>query len=232
MNNSNLILKYGRISSFSIGSLFVIYTVLFITIMAAYQIPKFIDVPTLAFSMDQTWFTLYTICQVLMFVCSLLFVVVFSALHEKAQPEKKFYSRLSLGFATMLSLVSSIFYFTQLTQIPKSIERGSIIGLENFVQLNPASFSTSFNLLAWTLFLGLASFFAIPLFSASGTDRKIRLLFMINGILCLLGAIGYAFGIMFLNVLYFNGMGLCVLLLGFYLAQHFRNESARVREFD
>lgn len=222
MENLNIIYKYGRFSSLAIGTLFVLYTVLFVGIMAAYPIPKFVDVPTLALGMDQTWYTLYTICQALMLLASPLFFVVFSALHEKAQPQKKFYARLALGFGTMFSVLSTTFYFTQLTQIPKSIERGAMIGLENFVQLNPSGFSTSFNLLAWTLFLGLASLFASCLFGEGKTDKRIRNLFIANGVLCLLGAIGYGFGIMALNILFFNGMGLCVMLLAFYLAKHFK----------
>ncbi|MFD1706444.1 hypothetical protein ACFSCZ_06705 [Siminovitchia sediminis] len=97
---------------------------------------------------------------------------------------------------------SSMNYFVQFTAVRLSIGNGQLEGLEQFVQWNPTSAFYSINLLGWTLFLGLASFFMSPVFMKEKRGNLIQRLFILNGITCGLGTFSVVFEIMIYLAVY------------------------------
>ncbi len=76
-----------------------------------------------------------------------------------------------------------------------AINENHFSGLEHFIQSNPTSFLSSVNMLGWTLFLGLSTFFLYAgLFKQSGI-KGIRLGLLVNAVSCLFGGTGYLFQI-------------------------------------
>lgn len=69
-------------------------------------------------------------------------------------------------------------------------------------QWNPTSALYSINLLGWTLFLGLSSFFLSNIFSNEKRGKVIRWLFILNGIICVLGTLAVIFEIMIYLAVY------------------------------
>jgi FtsH-binding integral membrane protein len=80
--------------------------------------------------------------------------------------------------------------------------------------LNPVSAIAAVNLLGWTLFFGLSSLFIYPVFGNSSLEKVLKYSFLANGIFCIIGAIGYILNIPVLQLLFFNGMGIAVIIIG------------------
>ena len=79
------------------------------------------------------------------------------------------------------------------------------------------------NMLGWTMFFGLSSLFLAPAFSGNRLASVIRWVFVINGVMCLLGGIGYALEITALVFFTINlGMGGAVILLTIALCVYFK----------
>ena len=146
-----------------------------------------------------------------------------------APPEKKATTRLSLSFGLLFAVLVGGFYFVQLSTVRLSVAKDQFAGLEQIVQANPYGALSAFNMLGWTLFFGLSSLFAAPVFSGSRLANTIRWLFVINGIMCLLGGIGYALEITTLVFFTINfGMGGAVMVLTIALCVYFRRVEKQV----
>jgi hypothetical protein len=75
----------------------------------------------------------------------------------------------------------------------------------------------------WSLFLGLSSLLAAPLFGGQRLEKLIRAFFIINGVCCLLGGIGYVFDLTTLVFLTIDlGMGGSVMAITAALCVFFR----------
>jgi hypothetical protein len=121
------------------------------------------------------------------------------------------------------------FYFVQLSAVRLSVLKEQWDGLEQIVQANPYSALSALNMLGWTLFFGLSSLFVAPAFSGGKLARLIRWLFVINGIMCLLGGIGYALEITTLVFFTINfGMGGAVTILTIALCFWFKRVEKQV----
>jgi hypothetical protein len=129
---------------------------------------------------------------------------------------------LALSFGIMFALLTSMFYFVQLSTVRQSLLHGQPEGLEWFVQANPASVLLAINMLGWTLFLGLASLFISPVFTGGRLEAVIRYAFLVNGIVCLLGGISFVLNIPVLIFLFITfGMGGAVLVGTIALSLYF-----------
>jgi hypothetical protein len=133
-----------------------------------------------------------------------LFMILINSYYDYAPDNKKVLVRLSLLFAAAFAILSSLHYFVQLSSVRINIEQGNTVGLENFVQANPNSIMTAIDMLGWTLFLGLSSLFIFTVFEGDRLKRIIRYGFLVNGISCLLGGVGYMFKIDVLTFLCMN----------------------------
>ena len=120
-----------------------------------------------------------------------LVVILFASLTELVRDERKLLGRIGLSFAVIFAALTGINYFVQLTTVRLAIQKDVIEGLEQIVQANPISAIAAINVLGWSLFFGLASLFAAPLFGGRGLARFIAICFWFNGAMCLLGGLGY-----------------------------------------
>ncbi len=168
----------------------------------------------------QFWASLARLC---MLVFAPAFVILLAAIHDYSDDEKKVLSRISQSFGILFAAMISIHYFVQLTAVRLSIQQGQLTGMEQIVQANPLSAVSAINMLGFTLFLGLASIFLVPVFSGGRTERVIRYAFLVNGICCLIGFLSYILQINVLLFLTINfGMGGAVTVATITLAILFR----------
>ncbi len=163
------------------------------------------------------------IAQTSMLLFGPAFVIIVSCVHEKASLNLKVLTRIALGFAIVFAALIGIHYFVQVSTVRLNLSKGHFEGLEHFLQGKPDSAISAINMLGWTLFFGLSSLFVAPVFSGEKIQTSIRSLFILNGVCCLLGGIGYTIENATLVFLTINlGMGGCVTILGFLLAIYFR----------
>lgn len=152
-----------------------------------------------------------------------LTVILFACLYELAEGERRLPARIALAFAVIFAALTGINYFVQLTAVRLAITRDATQGLEQIVQANPIAAMAAINVLGWSLFFGLASLFASPLFPGRGLPLFIRICFLVNAAMCLLGGLGYVLdnAALVFGTLNF-GMGGAVLGFAIGLAVYFR----------
>lgn len=163
------------------------------------------------------------LAQLMMLLFGPLFVLLLSAVHDYAPAGQKILSRSSLALGTIFAALASSGYFIQLSIVRHSVAAGTVEGLELLIQANPNAAITAVIMLGFTLFLGLASLLAAPIFSHGRLEKVIRLAFLANGLFCLLGGVGYVLGLTLVVFLTTNlGMGGAVLALTIGLSLRFR----------
>ncbi|VEF49730.1 Uncharacterised protein [Bacillus freudenreichii] len=193
---NQLAFKVGFWSSVLFALTGIGYAIGMVALLVAFPIPEWRGISDTVAGFSSSYINYYSLCQTMAFISAPLFVVMVCCVHEYASPEKKFLTRISVCFALMFAAFSSMNYFVQFTAVRLSILNGQLEGLEQFVQWNPTSAFYSINLLGWTLFLGLASFFIAPVFIKEKRGRLIMRLFILNGIVCVLGTVAAVFEIM------------------------------------
>lgn len=163
------------------------------------------------------------LAQASMLLFAVLYVVLLNCIHELAPAEKKILSRNSLSFGSIFAALSSVHYFLQISAVRFYLNRGEFTGLEQVLQANPHSAVSAINMLGITLFFGLSSLFAAPIFASGRLEKVISLVFWANGFSLLLGFVSYLF--QWLAVLFVTvnlGMGFAVLAAMIGLALWFR----------
>lgn len=149
-----------------------------------------------------------------MIVFSLAYMTLSMALYEFTSTERKILAKIAIVFSIMFVLLSSIHYFVQISSVSFAVNAKNFSGLEHFIQSNPTSFISSINMLGWTLFLGLSTFFFYLGFQNQTGHKGLRLGLLITGISCLLGAIGYLSQIDLVTFVSMNlGIGLGFILI-------------------
>jgi hypothetical protein len=167
--------------------------------------------------------TFKVIAQLSMLLFAPLYVVSVNSLHELAPAEKRVLSRLALIFGALFAVLVAQFYFVQVTAVRWNVDRGTLQGIEQFIQAKPDSALAAANMLGWTLFLGLSSLFVAPVFVGGRLATAVRVLFILNGIFCLLAGIGFVLDIAALVFVTTNlGMGGAVTAATILLAVFFR----------
>ncbi len=122
--------------------------------------------------------------QMLPVIPSLLLAPAFTALmvsiHSYAAEDKKIWSGLGLAFTLIYATMALINYMVQLLPVWRSITNHETDGLAMFVLGNPHSI---FWALAYAyIFMNLAMLFAAQVFVGDTLRKRIRLLFILNGI--------------------------------------------------
>lgn len=160
----------------------------------------------------------------LMMVCfGAAYIVLLNVVYDYAAAEQKILVRISLCFGLLFAILTGAHYFVQITTVRRSLAQSELVGLEQVVQANPYSAFAALNMLGWTVGLGLSSLFIAPVFTGGGLAQVIRIAFLLNGIFCLLGGIGYVLEIATLVFLAINlGMGGAVTVLTIALCFFFR----------
>ena len=83
-------------------------------------------------------------------------------------------------------------YFIQLTAVRLQIASGQYAGLIQIVMSYPISAAAAVNMLGWTVFSGLGSLFISFSLGSEKREKACRWSFFINGVVMLVGCIGYA----------------------------------------
>jgi energy-converting hydrogenase Eha subunit C len=210
---NRLSIKLGLWAAVLIAITFIVYTISFSAILLFFRIPTWTSLPDFIASTSGNWFSPYTFCQFLAFLTPPLFVLLINSVHDKTSDVKKSLTRASLCFSLIFATLSSIHYFVQFTAVRLGMLHGHTDGLEQFIQLNPDSVIVAINMLGWTVFFGLSSLFMVPIFSSGKLGKVIKFSFLVNGIICILGAIGYILEVTILNILFFYIMGAAVMVI-------------------
>ncbi|MBN1927588.1 MAG: hypothetical protein JW798_17270 [Prolixibacteraceae bacterium] len=141
-------------------------------------------------------------------VFSLSYMVLVFAFYESVVPERRILAKIALAFSIMFALVSSMHYFVQISAVRFALGEGIYSGLEHFLQARPTSVMTAINMLGWTLFLGLSSFFIYLSYRPDKKAKVLKVGLLINAISCLLAGAGYLFQIDLLTFVSINiGVG-------------------------
>ena len=205
---NRLSLQLGKWSAFLSAAVFIAYTVCFVGVLVTAPVFTWTNLPDyVAYVAAHSQF-FKEAAMYLMLIFGPLFVVLLSALHDYARDEQKILTRIALGFGLAFAILVGINYFVQLSTVRQNILHGQLTGLEQFVQANPASAITGMNMLGWTLFLGLASLFAAPIFNGGRLEKTIKWALIVNGICCLLGGVSYIYELSLFVFLFITfGMG-------------------------
>jgi hypothetical protein len=215
--------RMGFWGAIGILFLFLSYTVIFTLIQLAGPSAPWTNLSDYVVSTHSSSQTLKLIAQAGMLLFCPLYLMVINSLYEIAPDLQKSLLRLSLVFAVVFAALTGMHYFVQISAAPQQIASGQTTGLEQWVQANPYSGLAAANMLGWSLFFGLSSLLAAPLFTTGRLERTTRILFFINGAACLLGGVGYVFVILPLVLICSTFlMGGAVTGIGITLSIYFR----------
>ncbi len=122
--------------------------------------------------------------QMLPVIPSLALVPAFTALmvsiHSYVSEDKRIWSRLGLAFTLIYASMAAINYMVQMLPVWRSINNGEADGLAMFVLGNPHSI---FWALAYAyIFMHLAMLLSAPVFAGNPLEKRIRTLFILNGV--------------------------------------------------
>jgi hypothetical protein len=204
----------ARVSLLAMFLSFAAYTAAYVVLLARYRLPAWESPAEFLRGRGEPWFRLLTFCQACALLTPLFFVVFCASLSASVAPEYAAPALVGLCAAVAFAAFSSVYYVVQLRLGLWAGDDEAADGLAGLFQLNPTAVFSSVNVLAWTAFFGAASLWLAPLFLASGGAGAslLGVLLALNGVVCLLGLAGYFGRVRALNVLYFNGMGLTVLV--------------------
>jgi hypothetical protein len=209
--------KLGYWATLICLSTFVIWIICFIAILQLNPLFKWTNITDfIAYSNTYNQSFKY-LAQFAMLLFAPAFLIVINCIHDYAPADKNIFSRISIGFATIYVVCTGIHYFIQISSVRLSIAKAQVNGLEQFIQSNPTSGIAGINIVGWTLFLSLSCFFVAPVFSAKGVDRVIKYALIANGIICVLGGIGFVFdniALIFLTLDFGMGGAILVAMTG------------------
>jgi len=187
---------------------FVIWTVCFIAIFKLNPFFRWTNLADFVVYSNNYNQAFKYIAQLTMLIFAPSFLVLLHCIDEYAQENQKTLSKISVCFGTIFTTCVSIHYFIQISSVRLSIAKGQINGLEQFIQSNPTSGIAGINMVGWTLFFSLSCLFIAPIFSGKKIFKIIKYAFIINGLFCILGGIGYLFDNIVIIFLTLNfGMG-------------------------
>lgn len=220
---TRLTTRLGFWSALLAAATFILFTICFVAVFLNPPLFVWTDFAAYAASARQNQSIFKSLAQLSMLLFAPLYVIVINSVHEVAPRDRQVLTRLGLTFGLLFAVLISGFYFVQLSAVRLSVIKDQLAGLDQIVQANPYGALSALNMLGWTLFFGLSSLFLAPAFSGDRLAKVIRWLFVINGIMCLLGGIGYVLEITALVFFTINfGMGGAVTLLTIALCFYFR----------
>ncbi len=219
----SLSIKLGYWASLVCITTFVVWTICFVAIFKInpiFQWTNLADYITYTSNYNQSFKYL---AQFTMLLFAPAFLIMLHSIDDYASEDKKILSRISVSFATIFAACIGIHYFVQVSSVRLSIAKGQIAGLEQFIQSNPISGIAGINMVGWIFFFSLSCLFIAPIFTGSRLNKVIKYAFISNGIICILGGIGYVFDNIILIFLTLNfGMGAATLTATIALLVFFR----------
>jgi len=149
----------------------------------------------------------YPIDEILIYATSLCivlpFIIEILALHYLTPNSKKFWSHAALIFATLYAVFVTANYVVQLATVIPATMKGELNEVR-ILQQTPHSLFWNFDALGY-IFMGLASFVAIPLFGKQGFQKWVRISFIANAAVTPLISIVY----------FYPGFSYNLLILGY-----------------
>ncbi|MEO8110674.1 MAG: hypothetical protein ABI594_11600 [Ginsengibacter sp.] len=137
----------------------------------------------LHYPFDEILIYSFSLCIVIPFIFEML------ALHYVTPASKKFWSHAALIFTIIYSVFVTSNYVVQLaTVIPDTLKRAAG-GIGILVQ-TPHSLFWDYDALGY-IFMGIATFVAVPLFGKHGIQKWVRIFFLANGLVTPLIAFVY-----------------------------------------
>jgi len=164
----------------------------------------------LTYPLDEILIYSTSLCIVLPFVIEIL------ALHYLTPNAKKFWSHAALIFATLYAVFVTANYVVQLATVIPATMKGQLNEVR-ILQQTPHSLFWNFDALGY-IFMGLASFVAIPLFARQGFQKWVRISFIANAAITPLISIVYFYPSFSYNLLILGSpwaitAPLCMLML-------------------
>lgn len=145
-----------------------------------------------------------TVLAVITLLSAPALVVLFTAIQYHTPADKKILSQVSLAFMFALMVLTCTNRFVQLTVVRQGIAAGKDTEIARFLPYDPGSIMNAMEILAWSLFLGLAALFAAPVFGGRGRrdesssessgdrlEQWIRWMLLVTGALSLIAFFGY-----------------------------------------
>ncbi len=229
MNQTTL--KLGFWTAVASAVAFIFFTVCFVAILLTSPLFVWTNMADfVTYAQGNGRFFQY-LAQASMLLFAVLYVILLNSIHELAPAGRKILSRISLGFGLIFAALISVNYFVQISTVRFYLNRGEFTGLEQVLQANPHSAVSAINMLGITLFFGLSSLFAAPIFSGGRLETLISVSFWMNGFVLLIGFVSFLF--QWLAVLFVTvnlGMGVAVLAANIGLALWFRRLDKREME--
>lgn len=216
-------LKLGFWAALLSALTYVIYAVCFVAILFLNPLFVWTDLPAYLDAAQETNQFFKHLAQFAMLLYAPLFLLLLNTIHELAPPRQKVLTRAAIAFGLGFVVLNNTAYFIQLSTVRLAVNRGEGAGLEQLIIANPAAAITAVSTLGWTLFQGPASLLVAPVFTGGRLERIIRLAFLANGVICLLGGLAFIFDITWLVFLTLNlGVGGAGLAIALSLALYFR----------
>lgn len=120
------------------------------------------------------------------FLLTPVFLVVMVCVCCYASDESRVFGLVGVSFAVIYATLISVNYFIQLTFV-----RQNTFDVSIFDMSNPRSMMWVIEVLGY-FFMGLSTLFAAPVFKSGRTERVVKWLFVVNGVLGVLTPVGYA----------------------------------------
>lgn len=149
-------------------------------------------------------------------------VILFVTLRRHVPENRRVFAELALVFMALVSVASSISWFSRLTIVPRIAQAGDANMLALVDPYNPASLTYAMEFLGWCLFYGLSTLFAAFAFAGSRLDGWIRWLLAAGGMLSLLHFIGLIISQPVLSILGYPAWGILLPITSILLAIRFR----------
>ncbi len=225
-NNHLYVIGYWSSILFTLTG--ILYGISMGILISNYMIPKYDHLEQFISLVDGNFIDLYTFSQLFAFISTIFYMVMLSSIHESVETNQKIYSRLSNIFGIGFMILACLNYFVQFSIVRLKLNAGVTSDLENFVQFNPLSFSFAMNILAWSLFLGLSTFFLGMIYKGKGLNFAIRVSFYITSVFCFIGFISFILDIQSLMTVFQMGMTFGLTVGAIFLAIAFRRRIKRI----
>lgn len=154
------------------------------------------------------------IMEALTLLSAPVLVVLMAAIHDYATVNRKVYGMIALAFTILCAGATSAVHFVELTA-RRQLGPGGIVWPSSVYAVE---------LLAWSMFLGLALLFAAPVFDGGGTARRVKGGLIISGVLCVAGIVGPIVGNMRLQLLGVLGYAVVLPVVCLMLARLFHGD--------
>lgn len=186
--------QFARVAAWSVSALGVVYAV--VTVLGLRSLPS----PNAPIADP-----FFSLMEGLILVMAPLMVMTMAAVYAYAAPGVRLYALMALAFMTILAGLTSCVHMVILTLGDRiaATPGGTLL-----VSFTWPSVVYALDILAWDWFFALAMLCAVPVFTPSGLERRLRALMIVCGVLSLAGLIGVPLGNMAIRNIGILGYGL------------------------